>query len=228
MTSLRLRRTCLLAALAAAWLGLGACGGSSDSPTVATPSAAAGSCAFTPQTDAGGRSPGLPPAVPPQKTGTATATIVTNQGTIVFTIDAAKTPCTLDSFSWLAGKKFFDDTSCHRLTTSGIFVLQCGDPAGDGQGGPGYTVPDENLKGATYPAGSVAMANTGAPHSGGSQFFLNYRGTNSLPPDYTPFGTITSGLDVLLKIAAAGTANGGADGSPKSPVIIKTFTVRPG
>lgn len=225
VTSLHLRRTALILALTAASLGLAACGKSSDTPTLAA--AAPQTCVFTAHSDAGGRAPGLPPTAPPQKTGTATATIVTNMGTVVFTMDAAKTPCTTDSFTWLASKMFFDNTVCHRLTTSGIFVLQCGDPAGDGQGGPGYTIPDENLKDATYPAGSVAMANTGEPHSGGSQFFLNYQ-ASPLPPSYTPFATITQGLDVLRKIAAAGTSDGGADGKPKSPVKIMTFTVTAG
>jgi peptidyl-prolyl cis-trans isomerase B (cyclophilin B) len=120
---------------------------------------------------------------------------------------------------------FFDNTHCHRLTTAaaGIYVLQCGDPTGTGMGGPGYTIPDENLTGATYPTGTVAMANTGAPHSGGSQFFIVYK-NSPLPPSYTPFGTVTSGLSVIQRVAAAGStqSNGPGDGAPKIPVDIKT------
>jgi peptidyl-prolyl cis-trans isomerase B (cyclophilin B) len=155
-----------------------------------------------------------------------TATIVTNQGTIVATLDGAKAPHTVNSFKFLADHKYFDNSPCHRLTTQGIFVLQCGDPTGSGSGGPGYTIPDENLTGATYPAGTLAMANTGQPHTGGSQFFFCYADT-PLPPQYTPFGHVTQGLDVLKKIAANGEddSNGAGDGKPKNPVVIKTFTV---
>ena len=126
----------------------------------------------------------------------------------------------------LAGQGYFNNSPCHRLTTQGIFVLQCGDPTGTGTGGPGYTIPDENLAGATYPAGTFAMANTGQPHTGGSQFFICYADT-PLPPQYTPFGHVTQGLEVLKAIAANGEddSNGPGDGKPKKPVIIQTFTV---
>ena len=108
-------------------------------------------------------------------------------------------------------------------------MLQCGDPTGTGMGGPGYTIPDENLAGATYPAGTVAMANTGAPHSGGSQFFFVYANTE-LPPSYTPFGHVTSGLNNLQSIAKAGTdgTNGPGDGHPVQHVQIESFTVTRG
>jgi peptidyl-prolyl cis-trans isomerase B (cyclophilin B) len=157
---------------------------------------------------------------------TYTATIVTNCGTIVAALDGAKAPHTVNSFAFLAGKHYFDSTICHRLTTQGIHVLQCGDPTGSGGGGPGYTIPDENLAGATYPAGTLAMANTGQPHTGGSQFFFVY-GDTPLPPQYTPFGKVTSGLDVLQRIAAAGDdgSNGAGDGHPNQPVTIESFTV---
>ena len=155
-----------------------------------------------------------------------TATIKTNQGTIVATLDGAKAPHTVNSFNFLAGQGYFSNSPCHRLTTQGIFVLQCGDPTGTGTGGPGYTIPDENLAGATYPAGTFAMANTGQPHTGGSQFFICYADT-PLPPQYTPFGHVTQGLEVLKAIAANGEddSNGPGDGKPKKPVIIQTFTV---
>ena len=105
-------------------------------------------------------------------------------------------------------------------------MLQCGDPDGNGSGGPGYSFPDENLAGATYKAGTVAMANSG-PNTNGSQFFLVYTDTQ-LGPQYTPFGTITSGLDVLKAIAAKGTANGQTDGAPKDAVDITTVQVGQG
>ena len=165
---------------------------------------------------------------------TYTMALKTNLGEISFAMDAAKTPRTVNSFKHLADKKYFDGTKCHRLTTEGIFVLQCGDPKGDGTGGPGYTIPDENLgalgkAGAdgsvTYPAGTVAMANTGQPGTGGSQFFLVYKDTK-LPPSYTPFGTIDAvGLAVVKDVAAGGVAGGAKDGAPQKAVTVEKATV---
>jgi peptidyl-prolyl cis-trans isomerase B (cyclophilin B) len=116
-------------------------------------------------------------------------------------------------------------THCHRLTIQGIFVLQCGDPTGTGSGGPGYNFNDENLAGATHPAGTVAMANAG-PNTKGSQFFITWKDT-VLSPAYTPFGKVTSGLAVLQKIAAGGDddQNGPGDGYPKLYVGIRHVTV---
>ncbi|MFI9627740.1 peptidylprolyl isomerase [Streptomyces sp. NPDC052042] len=158
----------------------------------------------------------------------------TSAGDIAFTMEAAKTPRTTNSFKALADKGFFDGTKCHRLTTQGIFVLQCGDPEGTSGGGPGYTIPDENLTAlgkagedgtVTYPAGTVAMANTGQPHSGGSQFFLVYK-DSKLPPTYTPFGTMdAASLKAVEKIGAAGVAGGAGDGAPKTPVNVSKLTV---
>ncbi|MFB0629022.1 peptidylprolyl isomerase [Streptomyces sp. AB3(2024)] len=158
----------------------------------------------------------------------------TSAGAIKFEMDAAKTPQTVNSFKSLADKGFFDKTKCHRLTTGGIYVLQCGDPEGTGMGGPGYTIPDENLDSlgkpneqgqVIYPAGTVAMANTGQPGSGGSQFFLVYK-DSPLAPSYTPFGKIdAAGLKVLEDVAKAGTADGGQDGAPKTPVVVQKGSV---
>jgi peptidyl-prolyl cis-trans isomerase B (cyclophilin B) len=227
-------------AAAAAGLALvTACGGSDEDPTVdqltpgadATTSAAAGAAeGCTTPAD-------LPTPEPKEFDGepeltiekaTYTATIETNCGQIVVALDGKDAPRTVNSFAFLAGKSYFDDTICHRLTTAGIFVLQCGDPTATGAGGPGYELPDENLKGAKYPAGTVAMANAG-PDTGGSQFFFVYDDTR-LPPAYTPFGTITTGLDVLRNIAAAGSddSNGPGDGAPVQPVVIGSFTVTKG
>jgi peptidyl-prolyl cis-trans isomerase B (cyclophilin B) len=156
-------------------------------------------------------------------TGTTTATVKTNQGTLKLSLNAAKAPCTVNSFVFLAQQSYFDSTSCHRLTTSGIFVLQCGDPTGTGGGGPGYQFADENLTGATYPKGTLAMANAGAG-TNGSQFFLVYKDTQ-LPPSYTPFGTITSGLDVVAKVAAKGAEGSTGDGKPKLATTIQSVTI---
>ena len=154
-------------------------------------------------------------------------TISTNRGDIVFEMDSAKAPCTANNLRSLAHFKYFDDTPCHRLTTEGISVLQCGSPDGSGNGGPGYSFKDENLEGATYERGTVAMANSG-PATNGSQFFLVYE-DSALPPNYTPFGTITSGLDVLEEIAAAGSdeSNGVGDGKPNLAVQIETLRAKP-
>ena len=160
-------------------------------------------------------------------TGPATSiTLTTNCGDIVIAVDP-KAAKTVASEAFLAKSGFYDNTVCHRLTTQGIFVLQCGDPKGDGTGGPGYSVPDENLPTASdnnYPAGTVAMANAG-PGTGGSQFFIVY-GDTSLPGDYTIWGKVTSGLDIVKNVAAVGTADGSADGSPKQPVFIESATVQ--
>ena len=154
-------------------------------------------------------------------------TIATDRGDIVFDMDSAKAPCTANSLRSLAHFAYFDDTPCHRLTTEGISVLQCGDPSGTGSGGPGYTFADENLEGATYPRGTVAMAN-GGPDTNGSQFFLVY-GDSSLPPNYTPFGTITEGLDVLDEVAKGGSdeSRGAGDGKPLTPITIQTLRAKP-
>ncbi|MEU1227620.1 peptidylprolyl isomerase [Streptomyces sp. NPDC005828] len=174
------------------------------------------------------------PKLTVDKTATYAMALKTNEGAITITMDAAKTPHTVNSFKHLADKKYFDGTKCHRLTTQGIYVLQCGDPKGDGTGGPGYTIPDENLgalgkAGAdgtvTFPAGTVAMANTGQPGSGGSQFFLVYKDTK-LPPTYTPFGKIdAAGLKAVQDVAKAGVEGGAGDGAPKKPVTVEKATV---
>ena len=179
------------------------------------------------------------PAMAIDKGGKYTFTLKTTCGDMPITLDAAKAPETVNSFAFLAGKGFFDHTRCHRLTTMGIYVLQCGDPTASennpgGSGGPGYTIPDENLsafgKGdgqgmVTYPAGTVAMANSG-PNTGGSQFFLVYK-DSPLQPNYTPFGTLSAdGLKVLNKIAGAGENSGGqGDGAPNATVVINKATV---
>src|SRR6202020_1460505 len=108
------------------------------------------------------------------------ATIHTNRGNIVINLRNSKAPCTVNSFVYLAARNYFSNTPCHRLTTSGIYVLQCGDPTGTGEGGPGYKFKDEDLTGAKYTAGTVAMANTGAADSNGSQFFFVYKNSTSL------------------------------------------------
>ncbi|HEY0454620.1 peptidylprolyl isomerase [Actinophytocola sp.] len=184
---------------------------------------------------------GMPedPAKTPN-TGTVKVTLKTNQGQIPLTLDRAKAPCTVQSMEHLVKEKFFDSTTCHRLTASaGLKVLQCGDPKGDGTGGPGYSIPDElpkdlanapaNASGQPlklYERGMLAMANSG-PNSGGSQYFMVY-GDSTLPPNYTVFGQVSeSGLRVIDKIAKAGITPGNSpdDGAPKKPVQVQSATI---
>ena len=156
----------------------------------------------------------------------ATISFTTNQGEIVIETTPSLAPLTVNAIAAIAQKNYFDNTICHRLTTEGIFVLQCGDPTGTGTGGPGFNIPDENLPEAVennYPAGTVAMANAG-PGTSGSQFFLVYQDT-TLGPDYTIWGSITSGLDILQTIASAGVVDGGTDGAPVTGVTIESTKV---
>jgi peptidyl-prolyl cis-trans isomerase B (cyclophilin B) len=158
----------------------------------------------------------------------ATFTLETNCGEIVITADAAAAPETVGAMAFLANDGYFDNTLCHRLTTDGIYVLQCGDPTASGSGGPGFALPDENLPEEAmlnYPAGTVAMANAG-PGTSGSQFFLVYRDT-TLPSSYTVWGTVTAGLDLVEQVAAAGTTDGGTDGAPLQAVMIQRASAQP-
>jgi peptidyl-prolyl cis-trans isomerase B (cyclophilin B) len=193
-----------------------------------------GKCIYT-KSGTAARKVSLPPAKP-DTSASYTAKFTTNRGVIRLKLDSAA-PCTVNSFVSLADQSYFNNTHCHRLVTTGIYVLQCGDPTGTGEGGPGYVFNSENLsslkqvtvdgtKEALYPAGSVAMANTGEPDSNGSQFFFVYKNTD-LPASYTPFGTITSGLSIIQKVAKAGSdnSNGTGDGHPKEKVQIDSVTI---
>ncbi|MDO5682929.1 MAG: peptidylprolyl isomerase [Propionibacteriaceae bacterium] len=145
-------------------------------------------------------------------TGTVGFVLNTNQGPVTITMDRSSAPCTVHSFEALAKQKFFDDTLCHRLVDSGIFVLQCGDPTGTGRGGPGYRFADEVKGSTTYRAGTVAMANAG-PNTNGSQFFLVYA-DSELPPNYTVFGHLDEeSLAVVNRIAVEGQDGSNPDGS---------------
>jgi peptidyl-prolyl cis-trans isomerase B (cyclophilin B) len=153
-------------------------------------------------------------------------TLITNCGKIVITTDGVKAPVTLTALTALANAKYFDGSLCHRLTTLGLFVLQCGDPTATGTGSPGFTFQDENLPkniANNYPAGTVAMANSG-PNTNGSQFFLVYANT-TLSPAYTIWGQITTGLDIVKAVAAAGVSGGGSDGTPAQTIAIEKVVV---
>ena len=172
----------------------------------------------------------------PTEPAAVAATMATDRGSIGLTLDYAKSPCTANSFASLAKQGYFDGTACHRLTTSpSLQVLQCGDPTGNGTGGPGYQFADEYPAslypfGASarnpvaYPRGTLAMANAGS-NTNGSQFFLVYA-DSQLPPAYTVFGRIDdAGLGVLDTVAQAGVQGGGQDGAPATPVTITSVRV---
>ena len=199
----------------------------SPSPSAAVPVAEpAHTCAYTVSGTAS-RKVALPPKHPDFRAHYQ-ATIHTNRGNIVINLLNSKATCTVNSFVSLAKQKYFSQTSCHRLTTVLPYVLQCGDPTGTGTGGPGYQFSNENLAGAKYVAGTVAMAHSSLPNSNGSQFFLVYKDSTSLPSNYTPFGTIVSGLKIIQNVAKAGSdnANGAGDGHPKEKVVIKSVTIK--
>ena len=200
-----------------------------------TPAMVDGKCVYT-KGGTAARKVSLPPATPDTK-ATYTATIKTNRGTIALKLDNSGAPCTVNSFVSLADQKYFNNTHCHRLTTASIYVLQCGDPTGTGTGGPGYSFETENLSSlkpvqvsgeteAKYPAGTIAMANSGSADSNGSQFFIVYKNTD-LPDSYTPFGTVASGLSIVQNVAKAGStnSNGPGDGAPKEKVQIESVTI---
>lgn len=161
----------------------------------------------------------------PGEVGDATATLTLAGRAVTISLDGGAAPCTVNSWAFLADADYFDDTVCHRLTTSPTLgVLQCGDPSGTGAGGPGYAFDEENLDAATYPAGTVAMANTGQPGTTGSQFFLVHS-DSQLPPLYTVVGTVTDGLDVVTEIAAAGTVDSSTDGEPAADARLSDLVV---
>jgi peptidyl-prolyl cis-trans isomerase B (cyclophilin B) len=206
-------------------------------PAFAAPANLGANCQYPPSTGEKASKQNNPPRTgkvptdPPQ----VSASMTTNQGNIGLQLDNAKSPCTVNSFASLAQQGFFNGTPCHRLTTSeGLAVLQCGDPTGQGTGGPGYQFDNEYptnqfqpddpklQEPVVYPRGTLAMANAG-PGTNGSQFFLVYK-DSELPPNYTVFGTIDqTGLATLDKIAAAGTADGSQDGKPKDDVQVKSI-----
>jgi peptidyl-prolyl cis-trans isomerase B (cyclophilin B) len=176
--------------------------------------------------------PPLPTSVStfdPQQSPTATegtlqhAVIRTTCGDIEVELYGDKAPVTVASFAFLAGEGYWEDSPCHRLTTAGIFVLQCGDPTGTGRGGPGYTFGIENAPpDGHYPRGTLAMARAADPNSNGGQFFVVFEDTR-LPVEgggYTSFGRVTSGMDIIDQIAEQGVDGGGADGMPVQPISI--------
>lgn len=229
-------RLCRVPLLALALLPLAACGEGAPMHGGTTASSSASqagpSCAEPPP---------LPTAAPtftqadlpdplPAEPATRTATISTTCGDVVVELEAGAAPQTVASFLFLAQEGYWDDSPCHRLTTSGIFVLQCGDPTGTGRGNPGYGFGIENAPAdGSYPPGTLAMARTQDPHSNGGQFFVVYDDTR-LPVDgggYSIFGRVTKGLEIVEAVAAQGTLGGRGDGAPAQPISILSIAVQP-
>ena len=219
MTSLRrlapLLAACLLATLTA-------CG----SEEASTPKAENPECTY-PEGGQAAKEVDPPPGTPVTKKP-KTVLITTNRGILKAELNADQTPCTVNSFLSLADQGYFDDTTCHRLHVQDYFVLQCGDPTGTGQGGPGYSFPDEISGQETYTAGTLAMAN-GGPDTNGSQFFIVFK-DSAFPPSYTVFGHLNAaGVKLVQDIAKEGIGQpsnnpqlGPGDGTPKNPVVIES------
>ena len=203
-------------------------GGPGTPEPVASPEATT-----APPTDAAGENTGDVPSADIAEGRTWTGTLTLNDIPLGIELDGAAAPQAVSSEISLIQSGFYDGVSCHRLTTDGIFVLQCGDPNGDGTGGPGYSYgPIENDPAdGVYPAGTIAMARqSGNAYSQGSQVFIVY-GDTTLPSEdaiggYTVIGQVTSGLDQLTAgVIDAGVVDGATDGAPVVPVTITSVTV---
>jgi peptidyl-prolyl cis-trans isomerase B (cyclophilin B) len=221
----------LIALLAASALGLVACGGDSDSgsaeaTSTAPPSPAqAAGCekVAQPQPKENAKLP--KPKVKLAAGKTYVAQVVTSCGEFDITLDSKRAPRTGGSFKYLADKGFFDGLTFHRIVAG--FVIQGGDPKGDGTGGPGYTVVEKPPAGLAYTKGVVAMAKAGnePPGASGSQWFVVTAEDAQLPPDYALLGKVTEGQDVVDKIAAVPTT---PDEQPTDPVVIRSVKVSGG
>jgi len=152
-----------------------------------------------------------------------TATMVTNKGTMTISFDVGVAPKTVNNFVFLARYHYFDGVGFHRIIPG--FVLQGGDPQGTGMGGPGYKFADELPKPGRYEMGSLAMANSG-PNTNGSQFFIISGPSGmALPPQYSLFGKVVNGLDVVSEIDKLGTPGAG---KPKEKVVMESVTITEG
>jgi len=232
------RRACLTLVIVLGVAGCGSSGGSS-SPSASTSShAAAGSATSTAaaggSTVAGCRSvavpaPKGPQHLPPPKVKldpgrTYTVTVVTNCGTFAFTLDVKQSPKTSASIFYLVKRGFFNGLTFHRVAAG--FVIQGGDPLGNGSGGPGYSVVEAPPPGTQYLRGVVAMAKTQTDPSGasGSQFFVVTGANVGLPPQYAVAGQVVSGIDVVERIGSLPT-NPPGDGAPTPAVVMSSVTV---
>ena len=224
-----------------AWIG-----GAFDKKAPADPTASE-VCVWTPlsaTTNASLKEVGTPPTKDIPTTGTEAMTVITNQGDpITVTLDVANAPCSAEDLSYLSGKKFYDNTQCHEITTDG--ALRCGDPTGTGQGGPTYSVYSENLpsapdpsaspsagaaaKAPLYPKGTVALIGN-PPGANGSQFLVFFKDFSPATPQYPIVGKVTGGLDTLTKISKIPTVadSAGDKVKPKQKILITSLTVSGG
>ena len=199
-------------------------GSSSAAQQAADQAAVAGGCKADPATTLTKPHWSSPPAMSIDTSKTYTATVKTDAGSFVITLDASTAPKTVNNFVFLSQNHFYDCIIFHRVIPG--FMNQTGDPTGTGTGGPGYSFADELPKTANpqYPLGSVAMANSG-PNTNGSQFFIVTGSEGeSLSPNYSLFGQVTSGMDVVQKINADGNANAADDGVPPK-VILRILSI---
>lgn len=220
-----------IAALAALAVSLAGCGGSSSSTG---PSSAASTTAANLPSGCKEVAQPKPKRVhlkrPPQtvrRGDSLSASVATSCGSFEIALDAAQQPKTVNSFVYLAKRGFYDGLDFHRVVPH--FVVQGGDPLGNGEGGPGYTVVEHPPAGAVYRRGVVAMAKSQFQPSGasGSQFFVVTAPADAgLPPDYAILGKVTSGMDAVNRIASlANPKLGPTGGKPREPVVIDRITV---
>jgi cyclophilin family peptidyl-prolyl cis-trans isomerase len=200
----------------------------SVTPTPSTSATPGASCTYVPKADENTGKKGVQPP-PPFTIKTSkkyTATVETSMGTFTMKLFDNDAPCTVNSFVYLARKHFYDGLTFHRIVKD--FVIQGGDPAGDGSGGPGYTFNDELANSLAYQIGTLAMANSGANTNGSQWFVVTGQQGVELPKNYTIFGKVTRGLDVVMKIGNVPTVGGSGDDAqmPKEPVTIEKVTVK--
>ena len=200
---MHIKKPAVILAAAALALSLAACADANDSAGLDGQTAAQAATCEYPSDGEPARAVDPPQTTDVPNAGTTTATLHLSAGDVEITLDREQAPCAVNSFLSLAQQGYFDETDCHRMTDSGIFILQCGDPTATGTGGPGYVFADEVTDDLQYTRGTVAMANRG-PDTNGSQFFLVWD-DSPLGPDYTVFGELDdAGLDVVGGIAAQG------------------------
>lgn len=184
-------------------------------------------CTYKASTEAASKKVKAPANGKARASGHSAVTLDTSVGDLHLSLDSSLAPCAVKSFLSLVGQKYFDGTTCHRMTVgAGLQVLQCGDPSGTGSGGPGYRFADEVYPELKYGRGILAMANAGKD-TNGSQFFIVYGDGLALDPAYTAFGTVDeASLKLIDKVAQAGVvpAGGPGDGKPVTPVNIRTAT----
>jgi peptidyl-prolyl cis-trans isomerase B (cyclophilin B) len=201
----------------------------SASTTAATTSSSAPTtpCSY-PESGTAAKAVSAPSNLSPLNSGTVDLTMVLNGKDAPMTLNRATAPCGVNAFLSLASQGFYNDTNCHRLTKSDkLNILQCGDPTGQGNGGPGFSFASETTGSETYPVGTVALANAG-PSTTGSQFFIVY-GTTTIDPSFTILGTVTGdGMTVIQDIATQGVQGNKQDGAPVAAATINSVNVPDG